>query len=403
MILQTERQGTNGVTVLCHCHFFEMVAFTCGDAATETGTSVTFKRKREDCVSPGKDDVTPDDRHVTIVMNSKIICAPVKRPRCLRYRKQKIECRLSDSGFEEELLTPSPSLSPDFTPSSNPTADAQTPCRLLSDWQTFRDYGECCYNIQKLNEEKFLPVNCLARQPQVTAEARCRLVSWLIPVHRHFKLSFESCCLAVNIMDRFLSTTPVASDCFQLLGVTSLLIASKQVEVFSPRISQLLALCCDAFTKDQLCNLERIVLTRLSFRLAAPTLAFFLHHFGQRRLAREREGPGGRSHEGRGPGGRSHSHAAGCWSLARRICELSLADYAFNRYRPSVLATCAARLAERLLGVATVGEADAGEAGGDEEEEEEEDEEEEEKGRCARNLRLLVSLNQEALRTMAEM
>lgn len=65
--------------------------------------------------------------------------------------------------------------------------------------------------------------------PQVTAEARCRLVSWLIPVHRHFKLSFESCCLAVNIMDRFLSTTPVAADCFQLLGVTSLLIASKQV------------------------------------------------------------------------------------------------------------------------------------------------------------------------------
>ncbi|KAJ8380913.1 hypothetical protein SKAU_G00016910 [Synaphobranchus kaupii] len=310
-------------------------------------------------------------------MNSKIICAPVKRPRCLRYRKQKIECRSSDSGFEEELLTPFSSLSPDFTPSrpSNPTADAQTPCRLLSDWQNFRDYGESCYNIQKLNEEKFLPVNCLARQPQVTAEARCRLVSWLIPVHRHFKLSFESCCLAVNIMDRFLSTTPVAADCFQLLGVTSLLIASKQVEVFSPRISQLLALCCDAFTKDQLCNLERIVLTRLSFRLTTPTLAYFLYHFTQCRLAQD------------GPGGHDHSDVARCWSLARRICELSLADYAFNRYRPSVLAVCAARLAERLLS-----EAPMGEAGLDEEE-----------GHCTHNLRLLVSLNQEVLRTMAEL
>lgn len=64
---------------------------------------------------------------------------------------------------------------------------------------------------------------------QLTAEARCKLVSWLIPVHKHFGLSFECCCLAVNIMDRFLASTPVAADCFQLLGVTALLLASKQV------------------------------------------------------------------------------------------------------------------------------------------------------------------------------
>ncbi len=66
---------------------------------------------------------------------------------------------------------------------------------------------------------------------QLTAEARCKLISWLIPVHKHFRLSFECCCLAVNIMDRFLATTPVAADCFQLLGVTALLLASKQVRL----------------------------------------------------------------------------------------------------------------------------------------------------------------------------
>lgn len=151
-----------------------------------------------------------------------------------------------------------------------------------------------------------------------------------------------------------------------------------QVEIFSPRISQLLALCCDAFTKDQLCNLERIVLTRLSFRLAPPTMAFFLHHFAQRRLARD------------GPGGADPGDAATRWSLARRICELSLADYAFTRYRPSALAACAARLAEQLLG-GTPTDEDGGE------------DEEEEDGRCARDLRLLVSLNREVLRTMAEL
>lgn len=66
---------------------------------------------------------------------------------------------------------------------------------------------------------------------QITAEARCKLISWLVALYKHFKLSFESCCLAVNIVDRFLVTTPVAADCFQLLGVTALLIATKQVRL----------------------------------------------------------------------------------------------------------------------------------------------------------------------------
>lgn len=64
---------------------------------------------------------------------------------------------------------------------------------------------------------------------QVTAQSRCKLLSWLLPVHRQFGLSFESLCLTVNTLDRFLLTTPVAADCFQLLGVTCLLIACKQV------------------------------------------------------------------------------------------------------------------------------------------------------------------------------
>lgn len=63
----------------------------------------------------------------------------------------------------------------------------------------------------------------------MTAESRGRLLRWLIPVHRQLGLSFESLCLTANTLDRFLATTPVAADCFQLLGVTSLLIACKQV------------------------------------------------------------------------------------------------------------------------------------------------------------------------------
>ncbi|CAM4534359.1 unnamed protein product [Leuciscus chuanchicus] len=235
--------------------------------------------------------------------------------------------RLSDSGFEEELQ-----ISP------------------VKAWHEC-DYEESCFIIQRHNELQFLAQNCLAHQPQITAEARSKLVSWLIAVHRQLKLSFESCCLAVNIMDRFLITTSVAADCFQLLGVTSLLIATKQVEVYSPRITQLLSLCCNSFSREQLCNLECLVLLRLNFRLAAPTLAFFLDYFTSRLTGYQSGGaidemvsaPDTEAWQ-------EHRAAEINWKwLACKVCELSLADYTFNKYMPSVIVQCAVKLAKDLL------------------------------------------------------
>uniref|UniRef100_G1N696 Uncharacterized protein n=2 Tax=Meleagris gallopavo TaxID=9103 RepID=G1N696_MELGA len=167
-----------------------------------------------------------------------------------------------------------------------------------------------------------------------TAEARCRLISWLIPVHREMGYSFETLCLTVNIIDRFLDTTPVAADCFQLLGATALLLACKQVEVHPPSVKQVLAFCCDVYSRRQLCNLERVVLYKLGFSLGAPTICFFLEHFTRVRL----ETPGANSGE-----------AADAKSLARGVAEISLADYAFTKYRPSLLAAASLGLADRLL------------------------------------------------------
>ncbi|XP_030226807.1 cyclin-O [Gadus morhua] len=253
-----------------------------------------------------------------------------------RHRKQTITSRLSDSGIEEDLSAQSP-VGTVVLSGEGPSSTGQL--GLLT-WH--QHYGSVGYKIQKDNETQFHLPKCLARQPQVTPEARCKLVSWLIPVHKYFRLSFECCCLAVNIMDRFLASTAVAADCFQLLGVTALLLASKQVEVFSPRISQLLGLCCHAFSKQQLCNLECLILLRLRFRLAAPTLAFFLEY---NILCSEAVGAGSGSPSARWEMRRSPRRS----DLARRICELSLADYAFNRYLPSLTAVCAMRLSLELL------------------------------------------------------
>ncbi|XP_060763918.1 cyclin-O [Neoarius graeffei] len=253
---------------------------------------------------------------------------------------------LSDSGFEEDLQSPSPSQQHVAAPWSGHGLAAE---------DLHSQHDESCFIIQTNKQEDFLPLDCLARQPQITAEARCKLVSWLLAVYKHFKLSFESCCLAVNIMDRFLVTTSVAADCFQLLGVTSLLIATKHVEVCSPRIKQLLSLCCDAFSREQLCNLECLILLRLNFRLAAPTLAFFLDYFISQEFSRYATG----TEEKIPDEGNNHRS----WKateeqlftvkrykcLACKVCELSMADYAFNKYQPSVLVQSALNLTKDLL------------------------------------------------------
>lgn len=99
-------------------------------------------------------------------------------------------------------------------------------------------------------------------------------------------------------------------------------------------MKELLTLCCGAFTRQQLLNLECIVLHRLGFDLAAPTISFFLEHFSQVRL----QVPGADAGE-----------AADARSLAEGVAELSLADYAFTKYAPSLLAAGSLGLADRLL------------------------------------------------------
>ncbi|XP_055459464.1 LOW QUALITY PROTEIN: cyclin-O [Psammomys obesus] len=271
--------------------------------------------------------------------------APVKKSRSPRLRRKEPlrplnTCSLrGDSGVCD--LFESPSSGSDG--GDSPAAPAARECssRLGSarpltvlDLQIFRDYGQTCYDFRRAQESLFHPREALAQQPQVTAESRCKLLSWLLPVHRQFGLSFESLCLTVNTLDRFLLTTPVAADCFQLLGVTCLLIACKQVEVHPPRVKQLLALCGGAFSRQQLCNLECIVLHKLHFSLGAPTINFFLEHFTHARVE---------------AGQAEVTEALEAQSLAREVAELSLADYAFSTYTPSLLAVCCLALADRML------------------------------------------------------
>ncbi|XP_044148446.1 cyclin-O [Bufo gargarizans] len=333
---------------------------TCNARQTEESVC-TNKRKREE-------EVTPQDR------GDGALCTSVKKARYPRYRKQSLELKSCDSGVCDLYETPSPSPT-----SETPRPAASDLCPKISDrlgLQNFRDYGEECYKFKKGLEKKYLAAHCMAKQPQLRPESRCKLVSWLIPVHRHFNLGFESLCLTVSILDRFLSCTPVAIDCFQLVGVTSLLIACKQVETRPPRVKQLLALCCNNFSREQLCNLECIILLKLQFQLSAPTIDFFLQHFSLQQLTDEE------------PSEPDLCEASKSLALAKGIAELSLADYAFNAYPPSLMAACCLALAKRMLRQeSSTGAQDSGYPEGELQE-------------CRTKINLLVSLNKNSLQRL---
>lgn len=99
-------------------------------------------------------------------------------------------------------------------------------------------------------------------------------------------------------------------------------------------MKQLLALCGGAFSRQQLCNLECIVLHKLHFSLGGPTINFFLEHFTHARVE---------------AGQAVVTEALEAQTLAQGVAELSLADYAFATYTPSLLAVCCLALADRML------------------------------------------------------
>lgn len=63
-------------------------------------------------------------------------------------------------------------------------------------------------------------------QKEVTANMRGVLVDWLVEVAEEYKLLPDTLYLAISYIDRFLSLNVVHKQKLQLLGVSSMLIAS---------------------------------------------------------------------------------------------------------------------------------------------------------------------------------
>ncbi|XP_008324887.1 cyclin-A2 [Cynoglossus semilaevis] len=123
----------------------------------------------------------------------------------------------------------------------------------------------------------------MKKQPDITNSMRAILVDWLVEVGEEYKLQNETLYLAVNYIDRFLSSMSVLRGKLQLVGTAAMLLASKFEEIYPPDVAEFVYITDDTYTKKQVLRMEHLVLKVLSFDLAAPTISqfltqYFLHH-----------------------------------------------------------------------------------------------------------------------------
>jgi G2/mitotic-specific cyclin-B, other len=119
----------------------------------------------------------------------------------------------------------------------------------------------------------------MAKQNDINDKMRAILIDWLVDVHLKFKLMPETLYLTTNLIDRFLEVKAVSRKHLQLVGVTAMLIASKYEEIWAPEVRDFVYISDRAYNRDQILQMEKIMLNSLGFNLTVPTPYPFLNRF----------------------------------------------------------------------------------------------------------------------------
>ncbi|KAF9602428.1 hypothetical protein IFM89_027557 [Coptis chinensis] len=72
---------------------------------------------------------------------------------------------------------------------------------------------------------------------EINEKMRDILVEWLIEVYNKFELMHETLYLTVHMVDWYLSMRSVSRKILQLIGMSSMLIASKYEEIWAPEVN----------------------------------------------------------------------------------------------------------------------------------------------------------------------
>lgn len=245
---------------------------------------------------------------------------------------------VSASGSKKVVTQRPPKPVPGVTakrplPCSTTTPSAWTPNVLpqsleeFDDAQLVSEYAADIHSFLLSEESIRLPsASYMDQQRDINPRMRAILIDWLVEVHSKYRLHDETLWLAVQIVDRYLQTTQVMRNRLQLVGVASMLIAAKFEEIHPPEVRDFAYITDNTYSKQEILDMEAVILNVLAFDLACPTVVHFLTKFQRANRGSE-----------------VHKH------LAQYIAELCLAEMKFLKYKPSQIAAAAVLLSNRLM------------------------------------------------------
>ncbi|KAK3003967.1 hypothetical protein RJ639_019563 [Escallonia herrerae] len=179
-------------------------------------------------------------------------------------------------------------------------------------------------------------------QRDVTQGMRGILIDWLVElsldinnglfqVSEEYRLVPDTLYLTVNLIDRYLSEKYIGKQRLQLLGITCMLIASKYEEICAPRVEEFCFITDNTYKREEVLKMESHILNVLGFQLSAATTKKFLRRFIQAAQS---------------------MYKVPCIQLeflSNYLAELSLTEYSFLKFLPSLIAASAVFLARWTL------------------------------------------------------
>ncbi|KAL4291445.1 hypothetical protein GQ457_14G003120 [Hibiscus cannabinus] len=172
-------------------------------------------------------------------------------------------------------------------------------------------------------------------QRDINAEMRASLIDGLVRAteNKRILLPPDTLCMAVNYIDRYLSSISIDRQQLQLLGLACMLIAYKHESVKSaiPKVIVLCNITGKTYHKAKILQMESAVLNHLNFEMSVPTAYYFLAQF----ICAAKTS--------------NQDHPLQWECLSSYILELSLVEYSMLQYAQPLIAASAAFLARFIL------------------------------------------------------
>ncbi|CAG5113861.1 Oidioi.mRNA.OKI2018_I69.chr2.g7951.t1.cds [Oikopleura dioica] len=182
----------------------------------------------------------------------------------------------------------------------------------------YSEYAMASFEYFRAREHAQMVQNYMSGQPELSEKMRQILVDWQVEMQESFQLTHESLYLSVLFIDLYLSKKSVKRENMQLLGACAILLASKFYDRMPPYVDDLVFVCDEAYTREEILKFEVELMTVLEFDINLPVSYLCLRRYGKVVGFNMKQ-----------------------LTLARYVLELTLMEYQFARESASKMASAA--------------------------------------------------------------